>query len=278
MAPQFVKKEKLHINLFRLSDCFKRNRHLWCFKFPFHLEAIRLSILIPAYNESEHIEQMWSRLQEVELGSICTEWEYVFINDCSTDSTREVILKLIESRKDARLLDHEQNKGKGAAILTGVQAAKYDLIIIQDADLELLPIDILLMLETMLKYNLDFVNGSRYMPGLIRPLYSYRRYFANQLFTRLASVLINVRLTDLACGYKLFRRQMYLDIDLKEERFGIDAELLIKAALRAKTSIAEVPVHYFPRNKGEGKKMTNWDGLRILKTIIKYGLFRRRKG
>ena len=111
------------------------------------------------------------------------------------------------------------------------------------------------------------------MTGIIRPLYSYRRYFFNKMFTKFASILINVRLTDLACGYKLFTRSLFEQIKLEENRFGFEAELLIKVARIKKTLIAEVPVHYFPREIKDGKKIRNIDGVKILWTILKYGLF-----
>jgi hypothetical protein len=112
------------------------------------------------------------------------------------------------------------------------------------------------------------------MPGKIRPLYSYKRYYFNKLFTRLTSILIDVRLTDVACGYKLFTKSIYDQIDMKENRFGFEAELIIKVIRLKKILIAEVPVHYFPRNIGDGKKIRNIDGVKIFWTIIKYGLLR----
>ena len=129
------------------------------------------------------------------------------------------------------------------------------------------------MVSTMLDLKVDFINGSRYMTGIIRPLYSYRRYFFNKMFTKFASIMINVRLTDLACGYKLFTRSLFEQIKLEENRFGFEAELLIKVARIKKTLIAEVPVHYFPREIKDGKKIRNIDGVKILWTILKYGLF-----
>jgi len=118
------------------------------------------------------------------------------------------------------------------------------------------------------------VNGSRYMPGIPRPLASYRRYLANRLFTWLTSVLINVRLTDMACGYKLFSRELYNQIKLKENGFGFEAELIIKALKIKKNNITEVPVNYFPRNEAEGKKFRSLDGIKILFTIFRYAIFR----
>ena len=122
--------------------------------------------------------------------------------------------------------------------------------------------------------NVQFINGSRYLPGVVRPLASYRRYWGNKFFTNLTSILINVRLTDMACGYKLIHRDLYKQINLKEDRFGFEAELIIKALRIKRNNVAEVPVRYFPRNAGEGKKLNNMDALKILWTIVKYGVLR----
>ena len=126
------------------------------------------------------------------------------------------------------------------------------------------------MIDTLQKLDVQFVNGSRYLPGIPRPLSSYRRYLANRMMTWLTSVLINVKLTDMACGYKLFYRELYNQLHLKENRFGFEAEIIIKAMRIRKNNITEVPVNYFPRNLGEGKKMRTSDGFKMLWTIIKY--------
>jgi glycosyltransferase involved in cell wall biosynthesis len=235
---------------------------------------LKLSIIIPVYNEEKLVIQVIEKLLLLKLPEFITQSEIIIVDDYSSDNTTQVISKFIKDKQAIKLLKHDTNKGKGAAVRTGITASEGEIIIIQDADLELLPDDIPLMINTMQSLNVEFINGSRYMPGIIRPLYSYRRYYFNKLFTRLASVLINVRLTDLACGYKLFTRNIYNQISLKENRFGFEAELLIKVARLKKTLIAEVPVHYFPRNVGDGKKIRNIDGIRIFWTIIKYGLFR----
>ena len=148
----------------------------------------------------------------------------------------------------------------------------FDVFLFQDADLELNPDDIPMMLEMMRKFNVEFVNGSRYLPGVIRPMASYRRYLANKFFTFLTSVLINVKLTDMACGYKLIHRNLLSKITIKEKKFGIEAELIIKALRIKKNNIIEVPVQYTPRFEQEGKKLKNIDAFKILWTIIKYSV------
>jgi len=235
---------------------------------------VKLSIIIPVYNEQDLVLQVIEKLYTVKYPNQLFSFEVIVIDDCSSDESYKNLLPLFKEGK-IQLFQHKTNKGKGAAVNTGVTNSSGDVIIIQDADLELDPFDIPLMVETMMKMDIEFVNGSRYMPGKIRPLYAYKRYYFNKLFTRLASVLINVRFTDIACGYKLLTRDLYNRLELREQRFGIEAEMIIKAARRRKSSIAEVPVHYTPRNVGEGKKIRTSDGFRIFWVIIKYGLFRK---
>lgn len=194
------------------------------------------------------------------------------MDDCSTDSSYTNAERYRLQHPEVILLHHEKNMGKGRAVKTGIEKSTGDVILIQDADLELSPSDIPAMLNALHELNIEFVNGSRYLDGLVRPLASYRRYMANKLFTFLTSVLINVRLTDMACGYKLFTRSLYNRIKLEENRFGFEAELIIKALRDKRNNVAEVPVKYFPRNEGEGKKLKMMDGIKIFWTIFKYGL------
>ena len=235
---------------------------------------MNLSIIIPLYNEEQLICTTLQNVLDVQMPACITSFEVIIVDDCSSDLSNKVVSDFIVGKTNVRLLKHEINKGKGAAVRTGINGASGEVFLIQDADLELSPKDIPLMLETMHELKVGFINGSRYMPGVYRPLSSYRRYLFNKLFTLITSILINVRLTDMACGYKLFTRELYDKINLKENRFGFEAELIIKAMRIRKNNIAEVPVRYFPRNEGEGKKLKNLDGLRIFKTIFKYGVLR----
>lgn len=239
---------------------------------------MKLSIIIPLYNEEENIVKVFNKLYSLEFPESISEFEIIIVNDFSTDNSASVVQEFIDNsnKNNIFLYHHEKNKGKGAAVRTGFAKSNGDLILIQDADLELSPDDIPLMINTLIKLNIQFVNGSRYMQGIIRPLASYRRYLANRLFTFLTSIIINVKLTDMACGYKLIHKNLYEKLLLKENRFGIEAEMLIKALRIKRNNIAEVPVQYFPRNEGEGKKFRNMDAIKILGTILKYGLFKRK--
>lgn len=235
---------------------------------------MHLSIVIPFYNESKTIVTVLESLSEVKWPKFLTDMEIICVDDASTDNGSALVQSYIENHQNIRLVKLAKNCGKGAAVRRGFEEANGDVFFIQDADLELMASDIPSMLHAMHGLGVEFVNGSRYLPGITRPLSSYRRYLINQMFTRLTSLLINVKLTDMACGYKLISRSLYEQTSLKENRFGFEAELILKAIRIKKNNVAEVPVHYFPRNAGEGKKIRNIDGLRILKTIFLYGALR----
>jgi len=233
-----------------------------------------LSIIIPLYNEENNIIEVLKKLNNLTLPSTVNQNEIIIVDDCSTDNSFNKVQEFITDKTNIFIFKHDKNKGKGAAVKTGFKRAKGDVFLIQDADLELSPNDIPYMINTMQNLGVEFINGSRYLQGLIRPLSSYKRYLANRLFTFTTSLLLNVKLTDMACGYKLIHKNLLNQISLKENRFGFEAELIIKALKIKKNNIAEVPVQYFPRNKGEGKKLKTIDGLKIFWTIIKYGVFK----
>jgi len=235
---------------------------------------MKLSIIIPLYNEQNEIAVVLNQLQEVEFPSHLESIEFIVVDDHSTDNSFEIVKHFISDKPKFKLVKHEVNQGKGAAVKTGIALAKGDVFLVQDADLELSPTDIPEMVNAMKLLNVEFINGSRYLPGVPRPLASYKRYWGNKIFTNLTSILINVKLTDMACGYKLIHRNLYEKINIRENRFGFEAELIIKALRIKRNNIAEVPVKYFPRNAGEGKKLNNLDAFKILWTIFKYGVLR----
>lgn len=235
---------------------------------------MKLSIIIPLFNEERSILILLDQLIKTEYPSFLESVEFVVVDDCSSDKSFEVVKEFISDKKAFRLFKHDVNKGKGAAVKTGIKNSAGDVFLIQDADLELSPTDIPAMLKAMEELNVQFINGSRYLPGVARPLASYKRYWGNRLFTNLTSIVINVKLTDMACGYKLFHKDLYDQIELKENRFGFEAELIIKALRIKRNNVAEVPVKYFPRNAGEGKKLDTKDAFKILWTIFKYGILR----
>ncbi len=234
-----------------------------------------IDIVIPLYNEDELIIQVLDLLEEVKFPEFITFHRIIIVDDGSSDNSYPVVKNYIEDKQDhITIFQMEKNSGKGAAVRYGIDHGSGDLIFIQDADLELYPHDLPVMLMVMKSLNVEFVNGSRYLPGIPRPLSSYRRYLANRFFTWLTSIFINVKLTDMACGYKLFTRDLYNKLHLKENRFGFEAEIILKALKIKKNNITEVPVNYFPRNEAEGKKLRSMDAVKILFTIFRYAFFK----
>ncbi len=235
---------------------------------------MNLSIIIPLYNEEKLVLTVIKNLLELKYPDFLEKYEIVIVDDCSSDNSFEAVTNFIKDEKRCRLFKHEVNQGKGATVRTGISKATGDVYLVQDADLELSPSDIPTMLNAMHELNIEFINGSRYMPGVLRPLFGFKRYLANKFFTMLTSFLVDVRITDMACGYKLFHKNLYNKLTLRENRFGFEAEIILKALRYQKNNIAEVPVKYFPRNVAQGKKLRNSDAFKILLTIAKYGLFK----
>lgn len=235
---------------------------------------MNLTVIIPLYNEEEYILEVLKRIERVTLPGFIKSVEILIIDDCSSDNSGNIVSEYIADKKNYRLITQEKNSGKGSTVKRGFEEGTGDVFFIQDADLELLPDDLPEMLKAMHELGVEFVNGSRYIPGIVRPISSYKRYLANRFFTFLTSVLINAKLTDMACGHKLIHRNLISKINLREKRFGFEAELILKALRIKKNNIAEVPVRYFPRNSGEGKKLKSSDAFKILWTIFKYGLLK----
>lgn len=235
---------------------------------------MNLSVIIPLYNEEKLILSVIDELLRIKIPDFVKSFEIIVVDDCSSDNSNSVVSNYITNYPNINLFKHDVNQGKGAAVKTGLKHATGDVFLIQDADMELTPIDIPSMLYAMHELNVEFINGSRYISGVNRPLSSYKRYLGNKFFTFLTAIIIDVKITDMACGYKLFHKNIIDKITLKENRFGFEAELILKALRIKKNNIAEVAVRYTPRNEGEGKKLKNSDAFKILWTIIKYGLLK----
>lgn len=231
-----------------------------------------LSLIVPVYNEAGRVKALLEALDRVPWPPSLQQIEYLLVDDGSTDETPAILQAWCQEHPSYRLLRQEHNRGKGAAIHLGLRVAVGQAVGIQDADMELLPSDWPSMLQALALPGIGMVNGSRYLPGLYRPLHSYRRYIANKLFSWLTSLLIDIRITDMACGHKLLQRDLMMSLDLREERFGVESEILIKCARIRRNHIVEIPVHYFARHQGEGKKFRTVDGLGILWKIIRYSL------
>ena len=214
---------------------------------------MKLSIIIPLYNEQDLVIQVLDEIRVVQFPQFLDSFEIIVVDDSSKDQSYERVKKYIDSslEKNIFLFQHEINLGKGAAVKTGISKSSGDVLIIQDADLELTPKDIPSLLSAKQELGAPFINGSRYIPGVLRTQTAFRRYFLNKLFSLTASVFIDAHITDVACGYKLFDKSLFEKLNLKENRFGFEAELILKCGRYQKNWIAEVPVRYFPCNYRE---------------------------
>jgi glycosyltransferase involved in cell wall biosynthesis len=234
----------------------------------------KLSIIVPAYNEARTIHLILDRVLEVELlGGI--RKELILVNDCSTDDTEDILLKYIQAHpgQDIQYFKHEVNKGKGAAIHTGIQKATGEYLIIQDADLEYDPEEFNLLLKPVIRGFADVVYGSRFLGGNSHRILFYWHSIGNKFLTRLSNMLSNLNLTDMETCYKLFRTSIIQKIELKEKRFGFEPEVTAKIARVPKIRIYEVGISYYGRTYEEGKKIGWKDGFRAIFCILKYNLF-----
>jgi glycosyltransferase involved in cell wall biosynthesis len=235
-----------------------------------------LSIIIPAYNEERTIHLILDRIQEVELVNKMSK-EVIIVNDCSTDKTEQSILTYIEKNPGLPITyyKHEINKGKGAALHTGINKATGDYVIIQDADLEYDPHEYNKLLIPVMKANADVVYGSRFMGGSPHRILFFWHSIGNKVLTMLSNMFTNLNLTDMETCYKLFKRPIIQGIQLKENRFGFEPEVTAKVSRIANIKIYEVGISYYGRTYAEGKKI-NWkDGFRAIYCILKYGAFKR---
>jgi glycosyltransferase involved in cell wall biosynthesis len=228
-----------------------------------------LSIIIPAYNEKATIENVIRSVAAVPLG---LQREIVVVDDFSTDGTRELLSRVSVPRgASLRVLMHERNKGKGAAIRTGLQHITGDIVLVQDADLEYDPRDYPRLLAPILEGRADVVFGNRFHGGAHRVLYFWH-FQANRFLTFLANLLTNLNLSDMEVGYKVFRTDIVRRLKLTANRFGFEPEITIKVA-KLRCRIYEVPISYHGRTYEEGKKITWRDGVAAVYFLLKHKLF-----
>jgi glycosyltransferase involved in cell wall biosynthesis len=229
-----------------------------------------LSVIIPVFNERQTLEGLVEKVRLVDLSPLSITAEIIVIDDCSRDGTFDVARGLAEAGK-IRLIKHEKNQGKGAALHSGFQAAQGEIIIIQDADLEYEPEEYLKLLKPIVDGKADVVYGSRFMGGEPHRVLYFWHYVGNRFLTLISNTLTNLNLTDMETCYKVFRSEILRSIHLKEKRFGFEPEVTAKIA-RLGCRIYEVGISYTGRTYAEGKKI-NWkDGVRALWCIIKYAI------
>ena len=226
--------------------------------------VMKLSVVIPVYNEIRTIEELLNRVR-----SVREDKEIIVVDDCSTDGTREWLIKV--AGKDMKVVFQSENKGKGAALRTGFEHVTGDIVIIQDADLEYDPGEYGRLIGPIMDGRADVVYGSRFTGGPQRVLFFWH-YVGNKFLTLLSNMLTNLNLSDMETCYKAFRASLLKDITIKSDRFGFEPEVTAKFA-RLKCRIYEVPISYSGRGYEEGKKITWRDGLAALFHIIRFRFF-----
>lgn len=226
------------------------------------ITRMNVTVIIPAYNEIQTIREIVTRVRNTGLIN-----EILVIDDGSTDGTREVLSELTE-QGIIRSIFHEKNAGKGAAVHTGIRNATGEVIIIQDADLEYDPEEYPNLLKPIQKGIADVVYGSRFLGGARRPILFWNM-LANRILTLVTNILYNNILSDMETGYKVFKRELVMNIPLHARRFDFEPEFTAKI-LKRKIRIYEVPIAFNPRDYNQGKKIKAWDAFTALWTLIKY--------
>ncbi|MFM7054940.1 MAG: glycosyltransferase family 2 protein [Bacteroidota bacterium] len=235
----------------------------------------KLSIVVPCYNEEATIHLILDKVLNVRLTNDI-EKEIIMVNDCSKDRTRETLESYVAShpQQSFQLLNHEVNKGKGAALHTGIRHATGDLVIIQDADLEYDPREYNILLQPIIDGHADVVYGSRFAGGRPHRILFFWHTIGNKFLTFLSNMMTNLNLTDMETCYKVFKREIIQGLDLHEKRFGFEPEVTAKISRIKGIRIYEVGISYYGRTYEEGKKIGWKDGFRAIYCIARYGLFK----
>ena len=234
---------------------------------------MKLSVLIPVYNEVETLEEAIRRVRSVRLPK-----EIIVVDDGSTDGSRELLERLAKEGKpekdplnDLKVFLQPYNQGKGAAIKSGLSHVTGEIVIIQDADLEYDPQDYMRLLDPILTGKADVVYGTRFYGGGPHRVLFFWHYVGNQILTLLSNIITNLNLSDMEVGYKVFRTEVLKNVDLKSKRFGFEPEITVKVAKR-QCRVYEVPISYYGRTYAEGKKITWKDGIAAFYFLVRYWL------
>jgi glycosyltransferase involved in cell wall biosynthesis len=235
----------------------------------------KLSIIIPAYNEGRTIHHVLDKVKNVQLSHGLVK-EVIVVNDCSKDNTEEALINYIKNNPELNIiyLKHEINKGKGAALHTGIHRASGDFLVIQDADLEYDPNEYNILLKPILDGFADVVYGSRFMGGKPHRVLFFWHTIGNKFLTSVSNMFTNLNLTDMETCYKVFRTEIIQSLSLKEKRFGFEPEVTAKISRIPKIRIYEVGISYYGRTYEEGKKIGWRDGVKAIYCIVKFGLLK----
>lgn len=223
---------------------------------------MNLSVVIPVYNEVEHVGEILKRVQSTRLAN-----EIIVVDDGSKDGTRAALQQL-DGQENVRVILHERNEGKGAAVVTGLKAAQGDVLLIQDADLEYDPRDYPVLLQPIEEGLAEVVYGSRFL-GAPHRVTMFWHLVANRLLTLMTNILYNTILTDMETGYKVFRREVIEGMNIRARRFDFEPEFTAKV-LKRKHRIFEVPISFNPRDYSQGKKIGLKDAFEAVWTLLKY--------
>jgi glycosyltransferase involved in cell wall biosynthesis len=228
---------------------------------------MKLSVVIPVYNEKETIREVIEAVRKAPVDNK----EIIVVDDFSTDGTREILREEIQSKVD-KILFHDVNQGKGAALRTGFAAATGDVVVVQDADLEYDPNEYPRLMGPILQDKADVVFGSRFMGGQPHRVVYFWHMIGNKFLTLFSNMCTNINLTDMETCYKMFRREVIQAVKIEENRFGFEPEITAKVA-KQNVRIYEVGISYYGRTYAEGKKIGWRDGFRALYAIIRYNFF-----
>lgn len=223
---------------------------------------MNLTVVIPVFNEVHNVREIIARVQNTKMAH-----EIIIVDDGSTDGTREILSELNE-KEEVRVIMHNRNQGKGAAVVTGMNAAKGDILLIQDADLEYDPRDYPTLLQPIIENRADVVYGSRFL-GAPHRVAMFWHQVANQLLTFMTNILYDSILTDMETGYKVFRREVIKDMKIRSKRFNFEPEFTAKI-LKRRHRIYEVPISFNPRDYSEGKKIGMKDAFEAVWALIRY--------
>jgi len=228
---------------------------------------MKLSIVVPVYNEEDTLEEIFRRVQATPYHK-----EIIAVDDASLDGSREILNRLAQQYDNLRVFFHESNQGKGAALRTGFGQVTGEVVIIQDADLEYDPVDYPALLDPIQKGLADVVYGSRLIGAQPHRVLYFWHYMGNRCVTFLSNMFTNLNLSDMEVGYKVFRAEVVQDIHIRSDRFGVEPELTAKVA-RKGCRVYEVPISYHGRDYAHGKKITWRDGIAAIYHIVRFRFF-----